>query len=803
MMLFEPGSMPAGPPIETKKALILLDFQNDFVEPNGNLHVSNVQRFLPDMLCLVDEFRQKGEVIWIGTEFRQSRSSISPITGSHSIFLKQHLQPQTSDEEHSEFYNDPSNTRSPHEDPLAPSAKPDVTHDREAFLAPVMTTTKHRCCVPESWGVGYPDVVESAIDRKHDVVMEKSYYSAFEDTSLLTHLRTHLITQLYVCGSLSNISVYASVLDAVCHGIQVTLVEDCLGYLDDACHVEAVRQMADNMGASGVDCQELRDDIAGLLGDVIREEDFPTRLEVSLPPPARTTKSHTSRQHINDWISALDPETSSAAGVGQDSEGTASKQSEVVEAWRPDAQTPGESPPTSAKHESVDQSPPRKRSTGDLDPLDEDRILESSRNPSSRRTPTYGEQLRSRHTSQTTRKRRPSKDSSRRSPTPTKTPISRTRSAEESSSYQNTLSASEHSRLEEMVPDVSPETRQMAPKKKKKTTLSILGPEDKMGEGDTRLTLHLLDQTEADEAFHACRRDIKWQKMFHRSGEVPRLVAVQGIIAGEGAEVPIYRHPADESPELRPFDTVVDMLRKAAERIVGHPLNHALIQWYRNGEDNISEHSDKTLDVVRGSSIVNVSLGAQRTMMLRAKKSAISEPVDGAEPDAPRPSQRIHLPHNSLFVLGQETNQHWLHSIRADKRPPFEKTPAELAFDGERISFTFRQIGTFINIADSTIWGQGATSKTREAPRPLTTGPEAEREGEMMIRAFGQENHRSIDWSWDEWYGTGFDVVNFETKPAEQATKLAETEPVGKMQGEKRKLDHDDDSPARAGSAPF
>jgi alkylated DNA repair dioxygenase AlkB len=47
-----------------------------------------------------------------------------------------------------------------------------------------------------------------------------------------------------------------------------------------------------------------------------------------------------------------------------------------------------------------------------------------------------------------------------------------------------------------------------------------------------------------------------------------------------------------------------------------------LIQLYRTGADYISEHSDKTIDVVRGSFIVNLSLGARRTMTLRTKKDA-------------------------------------------------------------------------------------------------------------------------------------------------------------------------------------
>lgn len=48
------------------------------------------------------------------------------------------------------------------------------------------------------------------------------------------------------------------------------------------------------------------------------------------------------------------------------------------------------------------------------------------------------------------------------------------------------------------------------------------------------------------------------------------------------------------------------------EDALQHPVNHVLIQYYRSGNDYISEHSDKTIDVVRDSKIVNVSLGAER-----------------------------------------------------------------------------------------------------------------------------------------------------------------------------------------------
>ena len=247
---------------------------------------------------------------------------------------------------------------------------------------------------------------------------------------------------------------------------------------------------------------------------------------------------------------------------------------------------------------------------------------------------------------------------------------------------------------------------------------------------------------------------------------------------------------------MRPFSPTVAKIREFAQRAVGHQLNHVLIQLYRDGTDHISEHSDKTLDIVRDSKIVNVSFGAQRTMTLRAKKSSaeweaqhlpnndtassssisapsVDDKTTSPSPNPPSPAetastntvaalparaaQKIHLPHNSMFVLGQRTNAAWLHAIRPDKRPSNIKSSAEVAFEGQRISFTFRHIGTYLVPSDGShvIYGQGATSKVRETAKPVIRG--ASEECEKMIYAFGTENHLS-DFDWDKYYGDGFDV---------------------------------------------
>ncbi|KAF9074123.1 hypothetical protein BDP27DRAFT_1214632 [Rhodocollybia butyracea] len=274
-----------------------------------------------------------------------------------------------------------------------------------------------------------------------------------------------------------------------------------------------------------------------------------------------------------------------------------------------------------------------------------------------------------------------------------------------------------------------------------------------LGAGDSYLVMDLLGNELNGTAFEKVRDEVEWNKMYHRGGEVPRLVAVQGQVLPDSS-FPVYRHPSDESPPLRRFTPTVELIRQEVEKVIKHPVNHALIQHYRSGKDYISEHSDKTIDVVRGSSIVNVSLGAQRTMTLRTKKDQL-EPVEGAK----RTAQRFPLPHASMFVMGLETNRQWLHAINQDNRMETLKVAEELQQNGERISLTFRYIGTFLDgPEEKMIYGQGATGKTREQARLVINGPGPETDA--LLEAFGKEN-RDTNFVWDEWYGKGSDVLHF------------------------------------------
>jgi hypothetical protein len=107
------------------------------------------------------------------------------------------------------------------------------------------------------------------------------------------------------------------------------------------------------------------------------------------------------------------------------------------------------------------------------------------------------------------------------------------------------------------------------------------------------------------------------------------------------------------------------------------------------------------------------------------------------------------------------TNAKYLHSINPDKRAVSELRPSETAYEGQRISLTFRKIATFLDAESKYIWGQGAVGKDRHEARRVVDrddGGDAVAEVEKLVRGFGAEN-AAAEIRWEEWYGEGSDVL--------------------------------------------
>lgn len=260
--------------------------------------------------------------------------------------------------------------------------------------------------------------------------------------------------------------------------------------------------------------------------------------------------------------------------------------------------------------------------------------------------------------------------------------------------------------------------------------------------------------------FNQVKSEIKFHQIYNQGCEIPRLIAIQGTIdyntVIKSYVKPLYRHPLDSPPELISWSPTVLKIKDYLSLKFNQEFNHCLIQLYRNGNDYIGEHADKTLDIKVDSNIINYSIGTTRIMYLRLKdKISDRKPI------------KIPLYHNSVFLLDWETNRKYLHGIRPDRRLAIEKLSEEdRIYGGERISFTFRTIHTFIN-EHNILYGQGAlhkclgsTNDTINTTHENVIIDNDKDDSLKMLKAFSVENSSS-NFIWDDLYGNGFNSISF------------------------------------------
>lgn len=789
------------PSIPTRKALVVLDLQRDFVCADGALPVTEPEGFVSRTLELVKAFRSSnaGDVIWVRTEFERNR----PLNPEDDKILVSDLPIRRTAG---------GGGRRP---PSRSSDKP-LEKDSEAFLT-VSPDSKEQLCVRKGTpGAEFAPEVKDAVVAGRDIVFTKTDYSAFApgQQKLVQMLRGRFVTRMYLCGALTNVSIYATALDAGMHGYEMTLVEDCCGFRREIRHLNAVKQL-DNITGCGTTNSP----------DIIATLQPPKPEKISVPSAPKECGDIGEKDATNQGkgkdIEGQEKETSSKpVSTGLSPVLSHMTLAPSSASSTPSSASPPQIPPTStspalpqtSSHPIQPTTPPRNTSNANDDdksgaststptPLElrtNDTVIEpdsqeedsdsqeishrfkallasaaSKRNartrpstapPTTRTKPTSTQPRtiampRQRQTSRSpdtepsgkraAERSNPDTNTTKPSPSPRAPPIKAV-SYSPSTEAVSSTSDQDSSNSDTKVPSSEPKPTTMA-----EESPSVVS--EPMCAGDTTIITNVLPPDLAEVAFERLLHEVSWATMSHLGGEVPRRIAVQGAVDADG-NMPVYRHPADESPPLLPFTPTVLAIKAATEKHLGHPLNHVLIQHYRSGADYISEHSDKTLDVSPSSFIANVSLGAERTMLFRTKRppkdTTTTTPKDTTSPAPARDIHRAPLPHNSLCRMGLRTNAHYLHAIRPDRRADRDKSPAQL---GPRISLTFRLIGTFLNSSQSLIWGQGAVSKTRETARPVINGqtPDAVR----LLQAFGAENNSpSFDWAAN--YGGGFDVLH-------------------------------------------
>ncbi|KAI1533111.1 isochorismatase family protein [Pyrenophora tritici-repentis] len=267
------------PHFQTRQALLVIGLQNDFCQPDGRLPVDTSTGFLERIGTLIPKFREiSGNVIWVQTLYEADRIATGADTGEGDALVVGGLidgdesSTEAGDEElGKEAALLPAQSRSSKHKQRALDllkrvsarrktlpkeiAKASVEEDDELFL--LKSENRTPACVPGTSGAEFAGPFAGQIQRPADSVIKTTNYSAFQGTNLLMTLRAKLVTELFICGCITNVSVLATVIDAARHGVKICVVEDCLGFRKENRHDLALRRMDEFFDAYLVNSEEI------------------------------------------------------------------------------------------------------------------------------------------------------------------------------------------------------------------------------------------------------------------------------------------------------------------------------------------------------------------------------------------------------------------------------------------------------------------------------------------------------------------------------------------------------------------
>ncbi|KAH7379100.1 hypothetical protein DE146DRAFT_625983 [Phaeosphaeria sp. MPI-PUGE-AT-0046c] len=126
----------------------------------------------------------------------------------------------------------------------------------------------------------------------------------------------------------------------------------------------------------------------------------------------------------------------------------------------------------------------------------------------------------------------------------------------------------------------------------------------------------------------------------------------------------------------RPIPQCLDELRKVTEGTTGETFNFCLVNYYADGKDSISYHSDDERFLGVDPAIASFSLGAKRDFLMKHKPVA---PKDGVVVENEPKPIKLPLGPGDMVLMRGKTQKNWLHSI-----------PKRANGEG-RINITFRK----------------------------------------------------------------------------------------------------------------
>ncbi|MCW2293605.1 alkylated DNA repair dioxygenase AlkB [Pseudomonas sp. BIGb0408] len=178
-------------------------------------------------------------------------------------------------------------------------------------------------------------------------------------------------------------------------------------------------------------------------------------------------------------------------------------------------------------------------------------------------------------------------------------------------------------------------------------------PDLNLADADLRYLPAWLDRATADHWLERLVSETPWQQpevvLYGRRHPVPRLTAWYGDTDAR------YRYSGMTHQPL-PWTPLLAEIRQRLVEMLGCPLNGALLNYYRDGQDSMGWHSDGERELGDEPLVVSLSLGGERRFDLRRKGHN-------------RIEHSLTLAHGSLLVMGGQTQHHWQHQVAKTRKP--------------------------------------------------------------------------------------------------------------------------------------
>jgi alkylated DNA repair dioxygenase AlkB len=163
-----------------------------------------------------------------------------------------------------------------------------------------------------------------------------------------------------------------------------------------------------------------------------------------------------------------------------------------------------------------------------------------------------------------------------------------------------------------------------------------------------------------DEVPWRAENIVVWGRIYAQ----PRLIAWYGDVGKNYTYSGIYL-------EALPWTEALLDIKKRVEAVARTDFNSVLLNYYRDHRDSMGLHSDDEPELGERPILASLSLGEERTFILKHKR------------DKALKSVRLKLASGSLLLMKGDTQRCWKHGIAKETLPY-----------GPRVNLTFRRILT-------------------------------------------------------------------------------------------------------------